>query len=626
MAEARLQVLLSKAGVASRRGAEKLIAEGRVTVNGEIVTEMGRRADPDKDVVLVDGEVLGPAQEPVTIALHKPVEVVTTLDDPEGRETVADLVADEPFRFVPVGRLDYYTEGVLLLSTDGALTNRLLHPKYHVPKVYLVKVRGQLDKVALDKLRDGVTLEDGPTKPAVVEVVEASSRHTWLEIVVTEGRNRLVRRMCDAVGHTALRVVRTEMGTIRLEGLRPGQYRYLTPAEVRGLYQVTRLRPVPKATERAEQSGYLAFGKARRGKGALPQRDLPPEELQVHTTRRERQRRREGIEEAEQRRAEGKARRGRDEAPRRDAGPGGRDRREDERRAPARDGRGEGRASGGRRPDQERTGDDRRGPGRPRGRAGERRHDGDRPRDDRRAPSRAHGRADEGHQGRGRGRDHADERRSDGGGPRGEGRPRRGEGFAPRGGRGRAEGGGPREAAKHEPRAARHGDRRGGRYERARPQGDGVSGRPTERGAVRRFGRDSGAEARGDQRSGPRDRGRPGPMGRARPDGESGPSRARGRATERGSALDRRFGDGGPRGRARRRDDEVYEDWEDGATTRRSDKRRSNAPRGWQGGQSKGEAPKAAAGGPKGKGGPKKKGPAKAKVGKRKGKGPKTPK
>ena len=275
MTEIRLHVLLSRAGFASRRKAEALIKEGRVQVNNRVVTTLGAKADPERDSVSVDGVSVGDRQPPTTMVLNKPVEVVTTLSDPEQRETVADLVADEPYRFLPVGRLDYHTEGLLLMTTDGELSHRLLHPRYHVPKVYQVKVRGRPDRPAIDRLREGVPLDDGPTRPAVVEVLEEGHRWTWLEIVVAEGRNRLVRRMCDEVGHPALRVVRTELATIGLGGLKPGQFRYLNPSELAALYQTADL-PVPtELPARAHDAQRLVLGAARRGKGPLPS-DPPP--------------------------------------------------------------------------------------------------------------------------------------------------------------------------------------------------------------------------------------------------------------------------------------------------------------------------------------------------------------
>ncbi|MEQ8978082.1 MAG: pseudouridine synthase, partial [Deltaproteobacteria bacterium] len=262
----RLQVVLSRAGIASRRTAEKMIEDGRVAVNGEVVREQGTKVE-DADVVTLDGEVVGPKQDPVTLVMFKPAEVVTTMSDPEGRETVADIVRNEPYRLVPVGRLDYLTEGLLLMSTDGELIERLLHPRHKVPKIYVVKTVGTMGDEAVTQLIEGVELEDGVTHPAVVEVLEQTPRRTWIEIVVTEGRNRLVRRMCEAVGHEALRVVRTAIGTIDLGDLKPGQYRYLTAQELGALYKAAGLEKARRFEP--ANAGYV-IGKARRGKGAFP--------------------------------------------------------------------------------------------------------------------------------------------------------------------------------------------------------------------------------------------------------------------------------------------------------------------------------------------------------------------
>ena len=267
--ELRLQVHLSRAGVLSRRRAETAITEGRIRVNGEVVTTLGTKVDPAVDRVELDGEPVGKPQPPATLLLHKPDSVVTTLEDPQGRETVADLLEDEPLHFVPVGRLDYHTEGLLLLSTDGVLVHRLLHPRYHVPKTYLVRVRGRPSAQALDLLREGVDLEDGRTAPAIVEVRESAERETWLEIVVSEGRNRLIRRMVEAVGHEARRVVRTEFGTLDLGDLRPGQYRYLAPAELDAIYRVAGLPPKGPPPFHA-RVGLGKRGKGRRSRGRLP--------------------------------------------------------------------------------------------------------------------------------------------------------------------------------------------------------------------------------------------------------------------------------------------------------------------------------------------------------------------
>ena len=268
----RLQKLLSRAGVASRRAAEVMIREGRVQVNGRVVREMGTKVDPDSDEVMVDGEPIRDAEPKVTVVLAKPDAVVTTVRDPEGRPTVTSLVRDEPYRLVPIGRLDYHTEGVLLLTTDGELAHRLMHPRYKVPKAYLVKVGGRPTEASLARLRTGVVLEDGRTQPAHVEVVDQTPRRTWLEFILTEGRNRQVRRMCEAVGHRPLRVVRTAFAGIDVDDLRPGQYRYLAAGELDGLYRAAKMtRQRPKAP--AEVGRARPLGKAQRRKGALPGED-----------------------------------------------------------------------------------------------------------------------------------------------------------------------------------------------------------------------------------------------------------------------------------------------------------------------------------------------------------------
>ncbi|MGF1509559.1 MAG: pseudouridine synthase [Myxococcota bacterium] len=265
----RLQVHLSRAGVLSRRRAEAAIAEGRVSVNGEVVDAQGVKVDPEIDLVELDGEPVGRPQPAATIMLHKPYSVLTTLDDPQNRATVGQLVADEPYHFVPVGRLDYHTEGLLLMTTDGSLIHRLLHPRFHVSKGYRVKVTGQVGDRALDRLRDGITLEDGPTRPAIVEVLERTPRTSWLEFVVSEGRNRLVRRMCEAVGHPARRVIRLEFGTLELGDLRPGQYRYLSVVELEALYRTAQLSPRSPPSRFAEV-GTARLGATQRGRGPFP--------------------------------------------------------------------------------------------------------------------------------------------------------------------------------------------------------------------------------------------------------------------------------------------------------------------------------------------------------------------
>ena len=231
----RLQKILSKAGVTSRRKAEGLILQGRVSVNGQIVSELGSKAVLGKDEICVDGKALEPESEEVVLALFKPRRCVTTLHDPQGRPTVADFVNNFPIRLYPVGRLDYDAEGLLLLTNDGELAHRLQHPRYKVPKTYLVKVRGHPPAEALTSLQQGVNLEDGITAPAELIVMEEDQKATWLSLTLREGRKHQIKRMCAAVGHPVLRLKRIKVGPIKLDKLRPGQTRRLKSREVRNL-------------------------------------------------------------------------------------------------------------------------------------------------------------------------------------------------------------------------------------------------------------------------------------------------------------------------------------------------------------------------------------------------------
>jgi 23S rRNA pseudouridine2605 synthase len=225
----RLQKVLAQAGLGSRRACEELIAEGRVTVNGEVAT-LGTRANPDVDAIEVDGARIGVREGLVHYLLNKPVGVVTTASDPQSRPTVVGLVPAEP-RVYPVGRLDADTEGLLVLTNDGDLAHRLTHPSFGIDKEYLADVTGTPSRGALRRLREGVDLEDGPTAPARVSLV---GDHT-LRITIHEGRNRQVRRMCEAVGHPVRRLVRVRIGPLADRRLPPGEWRPLTQAEVRAL-------------------------------------------------------------------------------------------------------------------------------------------------------------------------------------------------------------------------------------------------------------------------------------------------------------------------------------------------------------------------------------------------------
>ena len=227
----RLAKYLAHAGVASRRQAERLIADGRVRVGGERVTDPARDVG-DRDDVRVDGERLAPEPREYFL-LHKPVGVLSTASDPQGRETVTDMV-DSDARLYPVGRLDADSSGLVLLTNDGELANRLLHPRYEVPRTYRVRVSGSPSKRALADLRRGVELEDGRSAPARVEVVSAG-RESVVEISIHEGRNRIVRRMFDAVGYPVRSLERVAFGPVRLGRLRSGGARRLRPNEIEGL-------------------------------------------------------------------------------------------------------------------------------------------------------------------------------------------------------------------------------------------------------------------------------------------------------------------------------------------------------------------------------------------------------
>jgi 23S rRNA pseudouridine2605 synthase len=234
----RLQKVLAVAGVGSRRHCEELIAAGRVEVNGERAA-LGRRVDPDRDRVTVDGVNVSVAPGMVYYLLNKPPGVVSTARDPQGRPTVTELVPGEP-RVYPVGRLDADSEGLILLTNDGDLTYRLTHPKYGVRKEYLVHVEGDPKPAAVRRLREGVELDDGLTAPAQVTRLGPGT----LRMAIHEGRNRQIRRMGDTVGHPVRRLVRTAIGPLRTGRLRPGQWRALTPEEVRSLERAAGPRPL----------------------------------------------------------------------------------------------------------------------------------------------------------------------------------------------------------------------------------------------------------------------------------------------------------------------------------------------------------------------------------------------
>jgi 23S rRNA pseudouridine2605 synthase len=239
----RLQKILARAGLASRREAERWIVQGRITVNGAVVRKLGSQADPAKDSIKVDGKRVKPAVAPFYYAFHKPPAIITTLNDPEHRPDLTPFLErlGEKRRVFPVGRLDYSTTGLLLLTNDGALAMRLTHPRYGVKKLYQVKLSACPTEEGLAHLRKGIRLDDGVTAPARVRVIEKLRKNAWIEIEVHEGRKREVRRMFEALGYFVEKLIRIRFGPIVLGALPPGKLRPLSQIEVRSLKRATGL-------------------------------------------------------------------------------------------------------------------------------------------------------------------------------------------------------------------------------------------------------------------------------------------------------------------------------------------------------------------------------------------------
>jgi 23S rRNA pseudouridine2605 synthase len=233
--EKRLQKILAEMGVASRRRAEELIGEGRVTVNGK-VAKLGQKADPLRDHIKLDGKLLGRSSErKVYFAFNKPVNVLTSLDGEDERPKVKDYLRGVKERVYPVGRLDFDSEGLLLITNDGDLAYAILHPSKEIQKTYSVKVKGVLDEKAIMRLREGLKLEDGLTAPADVKPVKILKQNSWLEITIHEGRKRQIRRMLQAVGHPVIRLIRTRVDGVKLGALKPGELRHLSNEELKRL-------------------------------------------------------------------------------------------------------------------------------------------------------------------------------------------------------------------------------------------------------------------------------------------------------------------------------------------------------------------------------------------------------
>src|SRR5215813_8656615 len=235
----RLQKLISSAGIASRRHAEDLITAGQVSVNGQTITELGSKADLDRDHIKVKGRLINPLlarQENVYVLLNKPKGYLTSMSDPEERPLVTDLLPSSLGRLHPVGRLDFNTEGLLLLTNDGDFTNRITAAKNQIPKVYQAKVKGVPTDKAIERLRRGISIGDEErTAPAQVRKLRESRTNSWFEVVLHEGRNQQVRRMFDAIGHSVIKLVRTRIGNLEDKHLRPGEWRKLTEKEVKQL-------------------------------------------------------------------------------------------------------------------------------------------------------------------------------------------------------------------------------------------------------------------------------------------------------------------------------------------------------------------------------------------------------
>ncbi|SLM48658.1 Ribosomal large subunit pseudouridine synthase B [Nitrospira japonica] len=274
--EVRLQKLIAGTGLASRRKSEALISAGRVTVNGKVVTELGTKVDPGRDHVKVDGKHLSAAQPFVYLLLHKPKNVMSTLDDPGGRTTVKDYLHGVSVRVFPVGRLDFDSEGLMLLTNNGDLSQALLHPRYHVPKTYLIKIKGVATDDEIVQLERGVKLEDGMTSPAIVKKIKKAEQNSWLEVTIREGRKHQVRRMLETVGHRVIKLMRVKMGPLALGDLAPGEFRFLTDREANALRELVERRltsddgqesPTRPRQRPAKREGWARSSRGKKSRG-----------------------------------------------------------------------------------------------------------------------------------------------------------------------------------------------------------------------------------------------------------------------------------------------------------------------------------------------------------------------
>lgn len=231
----RIQKIIAESGITSRRKAEDLIKEGRVTINGKIVTDLGTQADRQKNKIRVDGKLIAGDKEKIYILLNKPRNFITSLTDPQDRPKVVDLLNKINVRVFPVGRLDFDSEGLLLLTNDGLLSQKLLHPSFLVTRTYVVKVKGIPNSWTIKSLRTGIRLSDGMTSPAKITFVKKTKLNSWFRILVTEGRNKLIKRMFAVVGHPVLKLKRIKFGPFSLGTLKPGEYRVISTKEIKRL-------------------------------------------------------------------------------------------------------------------------------------------------------------------------------------------------------------------------------------------------------------------------------------------------------------------------------------------------------------------------------------------------------
>lgn len=232
--EERLQKILAKAGIASRRKTEEMILEGRITVNGKPAV-LGMKADPEKDHIKVNGKLIRGFEQKVYLIFNKPDKCITSMHDPEGRPTIKNYLKGVKVRVFPVGRLDYDSEGLVLLTNDGEVANAIQHPKGEVPKTYLIKIKGVLDDEEIQRLEKGVKLEEGITAPAKVKKIKKAEANSWVEVTIHEGRKHQVKRMLERVGHPVIKLKRVKIDGLMLGNLQTGDYRYLKPEEVKRL-------------------------------------------------------------------------------------------------------------------------------------------------------------------------------------------------------------------------------------------------------------------------------------------------------------------------------------------------------------------------------------------------------